>query len=203
MFGTGEPGGHAGAIRRARVVGHFGRQVLAAVGLRRGLVVQAAAADHAGDAVRGANGVGLRVARIHAVPVQDPLRHAGVHVLHAPRIGGFGGGRQCPEGEQGAGSGAAGVFPFGFGGQSVGLAFLAGEPLTERRGVVPTHARGIWRVIGILAIPRPELAVLLDGHFGGGDAKGLADGDLVDRRFVVVALIAGAVVDHAVRPFEE
>ena len=92
--------------------------------------------------------------------------------------------------EQGGGASAAGVFPLGFGGEAIGLAFLFGEPFAEGHGLIPAHAAQGLVVLGAaFAEAGLEGTVLAQSHLCSPHHEGLGDGDLVRGLFVPVRII--------------
>ena len=94
-----------------------------------------------------------------------------------------------PEGVEGRRTGAAGVFPFGFGGQSVCLPLLLAQPGAELLRAGPADAvQGVFRLSdpgSELRLHRPPLG---QRGLGARHAEWLGDRDLVGRGLVPVRL---------------
>jgi len=99
----------------------------------------------------------------------------------------------CSEVEGGAGAGTAGVFPFRFAGQPVGVAALPTQPGAIGLGLVPGHidqrhpasAPGGFRLGGpsggAIAV------VVVEGHAGDAQGVGAGDVNFVLRAFAGIA----------------
>ena len=137
------------------------------------------------------------------VGVDGPFGDVAMHVIEAPGVGLFeahflvgevavvdepGILRELrdivAEGVGGGGSGAAGVFPFCFGGEAVEVSRLGGEPLAKFGGGVIGHVhRGVLG--SVRKAPVHEHVVVLNGGLGDGIDEG---------RFFEVGLFDGVAV---------
>lgn len=152
--------------------------------------LDAAPPDDAARASGWPHGVGLLFLGIESMPIETPFGHTRVHASQSKGIDVFD--RGCvatPEKRLGARS--TRIFPLGFGGQTIGPAFLDAQPFAERHGIGPTHAgsnvleRLRAHIIGT------ELPVLFRRDLAHRHQKLVCEGDAMNGHFVFIAAFAG------------